>query len=103
MINGLYISPSVEQINQEFNTRLLEADKEFQERKDVADKTYLKIDFYLDIHNNPVYYGISVKFEKGKKPEVDYNNRNLMDPNVDQDIIDKIAKYMVANNLTTEE
>lgn len=103
LINGLYISPSIEQINQEFNARLLEADKEFQERKDVADKTYLKIDFYLDIHNNPVYYGISVKFEKGQKPIVDYNNRGLIDPNIDQDTIDKIAKYMVANSLTTEE
>jgi lipoprotein len=103
LVTGLYIPITENDIRAKFEEILADGDKEFQQRKDVADETYLKMDFYLNIHENPKYYGISAKFIKGQKPIVDYNDRGLMDPNVDQKVLDKIAKYMVANNLTTEE
>ena len=103
LIGCLYNTPKIEDIKNNIKDRIKFADEEYQTRDDIADGTYVNFEFYMDIHTEPKYYRACCKFWKGKEPELHLDDTVRINRELEQAVIDDIAKYGVKHNLIPEE
>lgn len=104
LIECLRDTPKIEDIKNNIKDRIALANEEYQARPEIADGTYIDFEFYLDVDTTePKYYRVWCKFWKGQNPEIHFDNILRIDVNLEQSIIDAIAKYGVEHNLLPEE
>lgn len=103
LVGALYNTPKLEDIKNNIRDRIALADEEYQTRDEIADGTYIDFEFYLDINTEPKYYRVWCKFWKGREPEIHFDNILRIDVNLEQSIVDAIARYGVKHNLLPEE
>ena len=103
LIGCLYHTPTVEDIKNNINDRIKLANDEYQARPEIMDGTYVDFEFYLDINTaTPKYYRVWCKFWKGKDPEIHFDNILRIDVNLEQAVVDTIARYGVEHKLLPE-
>ena len=103
LIGALYHTPKLEDIKNNVRDRIALADKEYQERDEIADGTYIDFEFYLDINTEPKFYRVWCKFWKGREPEIHFDNILRINVDLEQAVVDAIARYGVKHNLLPEE
>lgn len=103
LIGCMYNTPKLEDIKNNINDRIKLANDEYQTRDEIVDGTYVNFEFYMDIHTEPKYYRVACKFWKGKEPEINFDDVLRINRELEQAIIDDIAKYGVKHNLLSEE
>ena len=103
LIGCLHNTPKVEDIKNNIKDRIKFANKEYQTRDDIADGTYVDFEFYMDIHTEPKYYRAWCEFWKGREPEIHFDDVIRINRELEQAVIDDIAKYGVKHNLIPEE
>lgn len=103
LIGALYHTPKLEDIKNNVRDRIALADKEYQERDEIADGTYIDFEFYLDVNTEPKFYRVWCKFWKGREPEIHFDNILRINVDLEQAVVDAIARYGVEHNLLPEE
>lgn len=103
LIGALYYTPKLEDIKNNVRDRIALADKEYQERDEIADGTYIDFEFYLDVNTEPKFYRVWCKFWKGREPEIHFDNILRINVDLEQAVVDAIARYGVEHNLLPEE
>ena len=102
LIGALYHTPKLEDIKNNVRDRIALADKEYQERDEIMDGTYIDFEFYLDVNTEPKYYRVWCKFWKGREPEIHFDNILRINVDLEQAVVDTIARYGVEHNLLPE-
>ena len=102
LIGALYNTPKLEDIKNNIKDRIALANEEYQARPEIADGTYIDFEFYLDVNTEPKYYRVWCKFWKGADPEIHFDNILRINVDLEQAVVDAIARYGVEYNLLPE-
>lgn len=102
LIGCLHSTPKIEDIKNNIKDRIALANEEYQARPEIADGTYIDFEFYMDIHTEPKYYRAWCKFWKGREPEIHFDDVIRINRELEQAVIDDIARYGVKHNLIPE-
>ena len=103
LVGALYNTPKLEDIKNNIKDRIKLANDEYQARPEIIDGTYVNFEFYLDVNSTePKYYRASCKFWKGKEPELHLDDTVRINRELEQAVVDDIAKYGVKHNLIPE-
>lgn len=104
LVGALYNTPTLEDIRNNIKDRITLANDEYQARPEIADGTYIDFEFYLDVNTaTPKYYRVWCKFWKGKDPEIHFDNILRIDVELEQAVVDAIARYGVEHNLLPQD
>ena len=103
LIGALYNTPKLEDIKNNITDRIYLANEEYQTRDEIMDGTYVDFEFYLDVNTTePKYYRAWCKFWKGREPEIHFDNILRINVDLEQAVVDAIARHGVKHNLLPE-